>query len=207
MARRKAEKRPTAPTNFKVGDKVRVRHGVADVEYPDMPLGGWAGTIHEIHNDGMYTVRWSGETLAAIHPVFKKRCERDGMVLEEYWLGDDDLEPDDGGPLDIEHPKEIATKPLSPKDQDDRVRMVFELTSNDPLPDVDDETLETYYKYLSKNLAFSRKNRRGGGGGCLPGADAWDQWQRLPQRQKKHCLSKKPGGVSSGLIELTFQDR
>jgi hypothetical protein len=36
----------------------------------------------------MYTVRWSRETLAAIHPVFKKRCERDGMVLEEYWDGD-----------------------------------------------------------------------------------------------------------------------
>ncbi len=28
----------------------------------------------------------------------------------------------------------ITTKPLLPKDQDDRVRMVFDLTSNDPLP-------------------------------------------------------------------------
>jgi hypothetical protein len=119
-----------------------------------MPLGGWAGTIQEIHKDGMYTVRWSRETLAAIHPVFKKRCERDGMVLEEYWLGEDDLEPDAGGPLDIEQPTEIATKPLSPKDQDDRVRMVFGLTSNDPLPDVTDETLATYHEYLSKNLSF-----------------------------------------------------
>ena len=46
------------------------------------------------------------------------------------------------------------TKPLSPKDEDDRMRMVFGLTSNDPLPEVDDETLETYHKHLSKNLAF-----------------------------------------------------
>ena len=141
-------------TKFKIGDKVRVKHGVRDTDYPDMPLGGWAGTIHEIHKDGMYTVRWSRETLAAVHPVFKKRCERDGMVLEEYWLGDDDLEPDDGGPLNIEHPTEVATKPLSPKDQDDRVRMVFGLTSNDPLPEVTDETLAAYHKYLSKNLAY-----------------------------------------------------
>ncbi|MBC8877101.1 MAG: hypothetical protein H8E44_47335 [Planctomycetes bacterium] len=149
MAKRK--KKPTI-TKFNVGDKVRVKHGITDVEYPDMPLGGWAGTISEIHEDGMYTVRWSRETLAAIHPVFKKRCERDGMVLEEYWLGDDDLEPDTGGPLEIDHPKEIKSKPLSPKDQDDRIRKVLGLTSNDPLPDVNHETLTTYYEYLSKNL-------------------------------------------------------
>ncbi|MCY2987026.1 MAG: hypothetical protein NTY19_04060 [Planctomycetota bacterium] len=149
----KGKKKPVV-TKFKVGDNVRVKHGVTDVDYPDMPLGGWAGAISEIHKSGMYTVRWSQETLAAIHPVFKKRCERDGMVLEDYWLGDDDLEPDTGGPLRIEHPTEITAKPLSPKDQDDRVRMVFGLTSNDPLPNVDDGTLKTYHKYLSKDLAF-----------------------------------------------------
>jgi uncharacterized protein YodC (DUF2158 family) len=148
------KRKRAAAAKFAVGDRVRVRHGVMDVDYPDMPLGGWAGAIAEVHDDGMYTVRWSGETLAVIHPVFKKRCDRDGMVLEEYWLGDDDLEPDGGGPLDIEHPTEIAAKPLSPKDRDDRVRMVFGLTSNDPLPDVDQETLETYHEHLSNNLVF-----------------------------------------------------
>ena len=126
------KRRPPAPAKFRVGDRVRVKHGIRDTDYPDMPLGGWAGTVSEARKDGMVTVRWSRETLAAIHPVFKKRCERDGMELEEYWLGEDDLEPDAGGPLDIELPTEIATKPLSPKDQEDRVRMVFGLTSNDP---------------------------------------------------------------------------
>ena len=86
----KKKKKSPIPAKFKVGDKVRVKHGIKDVEYPDMPLGGWAGTITEIHKDGMYTIRWSHETLAAIHPVFKKRSEKDGTVLEEYWLGDDD---------------------------------------------------------------------------------------------------------------------
>ena len=151
MAKRR---RQPAPAKFKVGDRVRVKFGIRDTEYPDMPLGGWAGTISEVHKDRMVTVRWSRETLAAIHPVFKKRCERDGMELGEYWLGEDDLEPDPGGPLKIEHPTEIKTKPLSPKDQDDRVRMVFGLTSDDPLPDVDDETLETYHEHLSENLVF-----------------------------------------------------
>ena len=76
------------------------------------------------------------------------------MVLEEYWLGDDDLEADTGGPLNIEQPTEITAKPLSPKDQDNRIRMVFGLSSNDPLPEVDDETLTAYRDYLAKNLTF-----------------------------------------------------
>lgn len=136
------------------GQKVRVRRGVMDADYPEMPLGGWAGTIAEVHDDGMYTIRWSKETLAAIHPVFKKRCEKESLEFGQYWIGADDLEPDAGGRLDIEQPRKITTKPLSPRDQDDRIRMVFGLTSNDPLPDVDVEAMEAYHEHLSKNLVF-----------------------------------------------------
>jgi hypothetical protein len=139
---------------FKVGDKVRVKHGVKDVDYPDMPMGGWAGTVIEVEGSDTFTIRWSEETLAAIHPVCKKRCEKDGLDLEEYALTGDDLEPDTGGPLKIEQPTKITTKPLSPKDEDDRTRMVFGLTSNDPLPEVDDDTLVAYHKYLAANLTF-----------------------------------------------------
>lgn len=133
---------------------MRVRRGVKDTDYPDVPLGGWAGTITEIHTDGICTIRWTEETLASIHPVFQKRCEKDGLVLEQYWIGVDDLEPDTGSPLEIEPPAQIATKALSSEEQDDRVRMVFGLTSNDPLPAADTETLATYHGYLSKHLAF-----------------------------------------------------
>jgi len=148
------KRKPPGPAKLKVGDRVRVKRGIRDVDYPDMPLGGWAGTVTEVCGADTFTIRWSQETLDAIHPVFKNRCGIDGLDPEEYVLTGDDLEPDTGGPLDIEQPTEIKTRPLSPKDQDDRVRMVFGLTSNDPLPDVDDETLETYHDYLSKNLAF-----------------------------------------------------
>ena len=67
----KKAKLPT-PTKFQVGDRVRVKQGIRDADYPDMPLGGWAGTISEVHDHGMYTVRWSQETLAAIHPVLSE---------------------------------------------------------------------------------------------------------------------------------------
>ena len=144
------EKRvPSVVTKFKIGDKVRAKYGVKDVDYPDIPLGGWAGTISdEADKHGNYLVRWSKETLAIIHPVVKKRCENDGLILEEFGLAEDELEPDSGGPLNIVQPTKITTKPLSPKDEDDRVRMIFDLTSNDPLPEVNNKTLETYRQYL-----------------------------------------------------------
>lgn len=148
------KRQPPTPAKFKVGDKVRVKRGFMDVDYPDMPLGGWAGTVTKIDGADTFTVRWNEETMETIHPVFKQRCEIDGLDAEEYVLTGDDMVPDTGGPLDIEHPTKITTRPLSPKDQDDRIRMVLGLTSNDPLPEVDDETLEQYHKYLKSSLVF-----------------------------------------------------
>lgn len=146
---------------FQIGDKVRVRHGVTDNDYPDMPLGGWTGTISETYDGDTYLVRWSEQTLASIHTVYKSRCENDGLDYEQYSIGANDLEPDMGSPLDIEQPQQITTRPLSPRDQDDRVRMIFGLTSNDTLPDVDGETLEAYYGYLSTHLTFPFAARYG----------------------------------------------
>ncbi len=54
------------------------------------------------------------ETLAPINPIFKKRCERDGMAPEDYWLGDDDLEPDTSSPLNIERPTEMRRSRCRP---------------------------------------------------------------------------------------------
>lgn len=75
MAKHKKTRKPVAPAKFKVGDSVRVKHGIKDVDYPDIPLGGWAGTIIGAHKDDMYTIQWNPETLAAIHPIVKQRGE------------------------------------------------------------------------------------------------------------------------------------
>ena len=87
-----------------------------------------------------------------MHPVYQKRCERDGLELEAMWLGDEDIEPHDGTPVPIEQPTKIVTKPLSEKDQDDRVRMAFGLTHDDPLPEVSRKTLRAYHHFLAANL-------------------------------------------------------
>jgi Calcium binding len=148
-------KKPAVPAKFAQGDAVRVRSGVTDPDFPDIPLGGWAGKITEVEegNPPHYLVRWSQDTLKNIHPVHRKRCERDGLDVEEMWLREDDLEPDAGGPVIVQQPTKIITPPpLSMKDQDDRIRAVFGLTTDDLLPDVDEANLRTYYKYLAARL-------------------------------------------------------
>ena len=65
---------------------------VMDVDYPDMPLGGWAGTVTEVQGNDTFTVRWSKQTMGSIHPVFLQRCEIDGLDAEVYVLTGDDLE-------------------------------------------------------------------------------------------------------------------
>ncbi len=168
MTQRKALHRQP---RFQIGDMIRVRHGVLDPEYPDIPLGGWVGRVKEIDlHAGQYfcLVEWTTETLKSIPPVVGKRSERDGLTLEEMVLGEDDIEAYDGQPLSIEQPTHIETRPLSPDDQDDRVKMILGATGDDPVPEVNEETLLAYWKYLSEHLTFPFEAKyspeRGAGG-------------------------------------------
>jgi hypothetical protein len=151
------ESKPPTPPRFAVGAPVRVKPGTLDPNFPDIPLGGWAGTIRDVDvrsNPPLYEIEWNQHTLANVHPVYRNRCERDGLELERMWLGEDEIEPDTGAPATIEQPTSIHTRPLNPADQDDRIRAVLGLTSDDPLPEVDDEHLRTYHAYLAEHLSF-----------------------------------------------------
>lgn len=142
---------------FAVSTQVRVKPGTSDPDFSDIPLGGWVGTIKEVDQRSAppaYLIEWNRYTLDHMHPVYRKRCERDGLELERMWLGEDDLEKDSGGPVVIEQPRKIVTRPLNPRDEDDRVRIALGLTSDDPLPDVDDDTLRAYHRYLAAHLTF-----------------------------------------------------
>src|SRR5947209_8202223 len=159
MARTKGE---SVPPRFEPGAMVRVKHGVRDPDFADIPLGGWAGTVKEVEQtkgETTYLIAWDRKTLRDMHPIYKKRCERDGLEPESMWLGDEDLEPDDGTRVPIEQPTKIVTKPLSEKDQDDRVRMALGLTHDDPLPEVSRKTLLAYHRYLAANLKLPFRAR------------------------------------------------
>jgi hypothetical protein len=163
MARKKKKKprrqraRPRFPARYGVGHHVRVKPGTTDPDFPDIPLGGWAGTIRDVNqrsNPPTYLIEWNRHTLDHMHTVYRKRCERDGLELESMWLGENDIEPDEGGPVVIEQPTRIVTRPLSKNAPDDRIRAIFGLTSDDLLPPANVENLRRYGSYLRSQLSF-----------------------------------------------------
>src|SRR5579884_1159266 len=80
----------------------RVKLGTTDPDFPNIPLGGWAGTIRDVNqrsNPPIYLIERNRHTLDYMHPVYRKRCERDGLELESMWLGENDIEPDGSGPV------------------------------------------------------------------------------------------------------------
>jgi len=188
----------SVPPRFEPGMKVRVKLGVRDPDFADIPLGGWAGIVKEIERtkgETTYLIAWDRATLKGMHPVYKKRCERDGLELESIWLGDEDLEADDGTHVSIEQPTAIITKPLSEKDQDDRVRMALGLTHDDPLPDVTRKTLLAYYRLLKINLKLPFKARSDGDGSSLtvhrlPDPKEYD----LDEEEGLLCEARSPEG-------------
>src|SRR5262245_56095396 len=148
---------PPRMPRFQPGDKVRVRYGVTAPDFEDIPLGGWTGmigTVEQADDQIAYEIEWDRRTLDAMHPVYKKRCERDDLDVETLWLAEEDVEPDDGTPVPIEQPTEIRTPPLSEKDQDDRVRKALGLTHDDPIPEISPESLRAYHRSLAANLKF-----------------------------------------------------
>lgn len=150
-------RKPRVPPKFSVGDQVRVKYGVPDPDFPDIPLGGWAGIITEVDQDSrvpLFLVEWNQATLDNMHPIFRKRCERDGLEEANSWLGQEDLEADAGEPVPMEQPTQIVTRPLDKGNQDDRIRAIFGLTSDDPLPEANGENLCKYHAYLTAHLKF-----------------------------------------------------
>jgi hypothetical protein len=97
----KKEEKPRPPARFAAGAQVRVKPGITVPPFEDIPLGGWAGTVREVDQRSApptYLIEWDRRTLGHMHPVYRKRCERDGLELESMWLGEDDIEPATGGP-------------------------------------------------------------------------------------------------------------
>lgn len=72
--------------------------------------------VEQVDDQITYEIEWDRRTLDGMHPVYRKRCERDGLTPETMWLGEEDIEPDEGTPVPIEQPTEIRTPPLSDKD-------------------------------------------------------------------------------------------
>ena len=109
----------------------------------------------------IYKIVWNQHTLHHIPAVYRNRCERDGYYVQTLWLAEDDLEPDTGEPAPMEQPANLGVRSLSRDSQEDRIRAVFCLTADEPLPEVRSATLVKYYHYLVEHLSlpFSARYR------------------------------------------------
>jgi hypothetical protein len=88
-------RKPTPSPRFEPGDRVRVKSGVTVPDFEDIPLGGWTGTIRTVkpaEDQITYEIAWDRRTLDSMHPVYRKRCERDDCEVEIMWLGEEDIE-------------------------------------------------------------------------------------------------------------------
>ena len=155
--KKRTQSNPLAPAKFSVEMIVRVKAGTMDPDFADIPLGGWTGTIEDVDQQArsrVYLIEWNQDTLDQMHPVYRKRCQRDDLEMENMWLAEDELELDTGEPAKIEQPTNLITRSLSKDDEDDRIRAIFGLTSDDPLPFINDENLRKYHRYLATHLSF-----------------------------------------------------
>ena len=157
----KPERNPlpdSAPSTFAVGNRVRVRKGVTDPDYPDIPLGGWTGTVLETYeqdeNGRSVLVEWDESALRQMHPVYRYRCERDGLDIDSITLGEGDLELNVGEAVPLEQPATLQPRPLDLGDQNDRIRAVFKLTSDEPLPAPTLDWLARYHSYFLEHVRF-----------------------------------------------------
>jgi len=156
----KREGKHVSQAAFAKGELVRVKAGVVHGEYPDIPLGGWVGKVKRIAwlTPIAYGIRWTKPTLDQAHPVFFKRCQRDDVKPFKYWADEDQLESASvETSVVMEQPTNIVTRPLSQDDPDDRIRMIFGLTTDDALPKADEQTQRQFLDYLTTHLSFPFK--------------------------------------------------
>lgn len=161
--------KPMKSPRFETGSKVRVKPGVRVPDFATIPLDGWSGTIRErIWSEEWieYGIEWDQRTFDALPEAYLEQCQREDLEPEILWLGEEDLEPDNGKrrPKSAPVPVPVPVKPpianlpppprLSENNREDRIRKALGLTHDDPLPAVSFETLRTYQHYLTDHLKF-----------------------------------------------------
>ena len=89
--------RPDGAPLFDPGAPVRVKTGIRDPDFPELDLGGWTATVLDVNEDTdppNYELRWTEETRQRIDPVWRDRCENEGLDCDTIWLAETDLELD-----------------------------------------------------------------------------------------------------------------
>lgn len=149
-----------ADRRLQCGDVVHVKPGTPHPIYPDLPMGGWSGTIGRIQKHKRLPLRrcwvqFFKSTTDRLHPVYEDRERRDNDYCDlwDNWVPDDRLELGEVSSEMIEQPHLPA---WAEKAGDRQVRALFGLDPDDPYPDCEPATWQTWYRFLSEYLPLPR---------------------------------------------------
>ena len=142
---------------FAVGSKVRVKAGVFSDTTPALCMEGWRATVLDvIHCDPpVYVLMWSEGTVEAMPPQPQMcfmddwcGCDYEGIMCYEEELDLDDGEGDVVSPRAGSSAVLPASGSTAWQDRPSRIRSVFGLEDDAPLPPVNADSLLTYARYL-----------------------------------------------------------
>ena len=154
---------------FSVGDLVQVNDDIMDFDWGDLPIGGWVGKITKVHRkeEGpQYDVQWTEETLSKSHPIYEMLAALEDLKINQYEsLTEQALHAFAGGEVLLINPDEAVVlrytdRPLDPKDQTDRLRIIFDSKPLEWFPVLEDDEAENarllkrYYDHLLEHLVF-----------------------------------------------------
>jgi hypothetical protein len=149
-----------ASPHFVAGLPVRVKDGVRDPDFPDLDLGGWTATILDVNDESdppTYELGWTDETRRRIDPVWRQRCEQEGLDFDTIWLAANDFEPDPTRPFEAPAAPRAAPadrRPAALLEQERRIRAALGVPVDREIPVVDRASLQTYYAHLKARLPF-----------------------------------------------------
>ncbi len=149
---------------MKIGDSVKVKKGVKDVESNSFDMENWQGRIIDIEKDenaneiSLVLIAWDSQTLKQILDNYIIESEEDGSDWSEYFLYPDDviLTEERDTPADVD---EIIGK-LKNKfayanlgEAGKRIMKIIKETDTDET----EKIYERWKNYLEKNFIFPQK--------------------------------------------------
>lgn len=149
--------------NLKIGDSVKVKHGILEPDNEEFEIGGWQGRIIKIDRENnaeniLITIEWDSQTLKQIPAEYIIESEVEGLSWQTMVLFESDIEKADAR----DTIKEL--KSMQNKLEDEYYWSSFGekgIRIEEVLKGInqkyENESAQRWYEYLESNLSFPFK--------------------------------------------------
>jgi len=149
--------------NLKIGDSVKVKHGILEPDNEEFEIGGWQGRIIKIDRETnaeniLITIEWDSQTLKQIPAEYIIESEVEGLSWQTMVLFESDIEKADAR----DTIKEL--KSMQNKLEDEYYWSSFGekgIRIEEVLKGInqkyENESAQRWYEYLESNLSFPFK--------------------------------------------------